>query len=119
MVVRFQPDELPPFARQEYSCEIWGFHGSDYEECRLLGYKNPVRTSQDTHYVYATEPSRLMLCNIWGFHGGNYEKCRLLDRDVAWLLQEPHDFLTQSNTPMSVLFMWVTYFQQNYQFHGK
>jgi hypothetical protein len=29
-----------------------------YEECRLLGYKNPVRTSQETHYVSATEPSR-------------------------------------------------------------
>jgi hypothetical protein len=20
-------------------CKIWGFHGSDYEECRLLGYE--------------------------------------------------------------------------------
>jgi hypothetical protein len=56
----------------------WGFHGSDYEECRLLGYKNPVRTSQETHYVSATEPSRLMLCKIWGFHGRDYEECRLL-----------------------------------------
>jgi hypothetical protein len=36
----------------------------DYEEWHLLGYKNPVRTSQETHYVSATEPSRLMLCNI-------------------------------------------------------
>jgi hypothetical protein len=26
--------------------------------------KNPVRTSQETHYVSATEPSRLMLCKI-------------------------------------------------------
>jgi hypothetical protein len=25
------------------------FLGGDYEECRLLGYKNPVRTSQETH----------------------------------------------------------------------
>jgi hypothetical protein len=24
------------------------FHGSDYEECHLLGYKKPVRTSQET-----------------------------------------------------------------------
>jgi hypothetical protein len=24
-------------------------------------YKNPVRTSQETHYVSATKPSRLML----------------------------------------------------------
>jgi hypothetical protein len=30
-------------------CKIWGFHGDDYEECRLLGYKNPVRTSQETY----------------------------------------------------------------------
>jgi hypothetical protein len=41
-----------------------GFHGCDYEECRLLGYKSPVRTSQEAHYVSATEPSRLMLCKI-------------------------------------------------------
>jgi hypothetical protein len=59
-------------------CKIWGFHGSYYEECRLLGYKNPVRTSQGTHYVSATESSQLMLCKIWGFHGSYYEQCRLL-----------------------------------------
>jgi hypothetical protein len=40
------------------------FDGSDYEECRLLGYKNPVRTSQETHYVSVTECSQLMLCRI-------------------------------------------------------
>jgi hypothetical protein len=34
------------------------------EECRLLGYKNPVRTSQETHYVSAIESSRLLLCKI-------------------------------------------------------
>jgi hypothetical protein len=59
-------------------CKIWGFHGGDYEECRLLRYRNQVRTSQETHYFSATEPSRLMLCKIWGFHGGDYEECRLL-----------------------------------------
>jgi hypothetical protein len=37
---------------------------SMYEESRLLGYKIPVRTSQETHYVSATELSRLMLCKI-------------------------------------------------------
>jgi hypothetical protein len=31
---------------------------------RLLGYKNPIRTSQETHYVFATEPSQLMLWKI-------------------------------------------------------
>jgi hypothetical protein len=59
-------------------CKIWGFHGGDYEECRLLGYKTPVRTSQETHYVSATKTSRLMLCKIWGIHSGDYEECRLL-----------------------------------------
>jgi hypothetical protein len=41
---------------------IRGFHGGDYEECRLLGYKRPVRTSQEKHYVSAVDLSRLMLC---------------------------------------------------------
>jgi hypothetical protein len=66
--------------------KIWGFHGGDYEECCLLGDKTPVRTSQETHYVSATEPSQLMLCHIWGFHGGNYEECRLLGCYAARLL---------------------------------
>jgi hypothetical protein len=57
--------------------KIWGFHGSDYEECRLLEYKNPVRTSQKTHFVSSRESSQLMLCKIWGFHGSDYEECRL------------------------------------------
>jgi hypothetical protein len=48
-------------------CKIWGFHDGDYEECRLLGYKTPDHTSQETHYVSAKELSRLMLCKIWGF----------------------------------------------------
>jgi hypothetical protein len=48
------------------------------EECRLLGYKTPVRTSQETHYFSATESSQLMLRTIRGFHGGDYEECRLL-----------------------------------------
>jgi hypothetical protein len=46
-------------------CTILGFHYGDYDECRLLGYKTPIRTSQETHYVPATGPSWLMmLCNI-------------------------------------------------------
>jgi hypothetical protein len=43
------------------------------EECRLLGYKTPVRTPQEVHYVSATESSWLMLCKIRGFHSGDYE----------------------------------------------
>jgi hypothetical protein len=50
--------------RRAFCDEILGFHGGDYEECRLLGYKNPVRTSQETHYVSSTESSQLMLCKI-------------------------------------------------------
>jgi hypothetical protein len=46
------------------TCKIRGFDGGVYEECRLLGYEIPVRTSQETHYVSATESSRLMLCKI-------------------------------------------------------
>jgi hypothetical protein len=59
--------------------KIWGFHGGDYEECRLLGYKTPVRISQEKHYVSATESNRLMLCKNWGFHGSDYEECHLVD----------------------------------------
>jgi hypothetical protein len=49
-----------------------------FEKCRLLGYKNPFRTSQGTLYVSATQHSRLMLCKIWGVHGCDYEECRFL-----------------------------------------
>jgi hypothetical protein len=34
------------------------------EECRLLEYKNPVLTSQETRYDSATESSQLILCMI-------------------------------------------------------
>jgi hypothetical protein len=63
---------------KKYPWRMWGFHGGDYEECRLLGYKNPVRTSQETHYVCTTQSSQLMLCKIWVFHGSYCEECRLL-----------------------------------------
>jgi hypothetical protein len=58
-------------ATEQILCKIWGFHGNDYEERHLLGYKTPVRTPQETHYVSTTESSQLMLCKIWGFHGGD------------------------------------------------
>jgi hypothetical protein len=48
--------------------------------------KDPVRTSQETRYVSATDPSRLMLCKILGFHDGDYEECRLLGCYAVWLL---------------------------------
>jgi hypothetical protein len=83
-------------------CKSWGFHGGDYEECRLLRYKNPVCTSQETHYVSATESSRLMLCKIWGFHGGDYEECRLLGyKNPVRTSQETHYVsVTESNQLM-------------------
>jgi hypothetical protein len=67
-------------------CKVWGFLGSDYEECRLLEYKNQVRTSQETNYLSAMELSQLMLCKIWDFHDGDYEECRILGCYAAWLL---------------------------------
>jgi hypothetical protein len=60
-------------------------------KCRLLGHKNPVRTSQETHYVSATEPSQLILRQIWGFHGGDYEEwCLLGYKDPFRTSQETH-----------------------------
>jgi hypothetical protein len=32
-----------------------------WAECRDFIYKNSVRTSQETHYVFAIKPNRLML----------------------------------------------------------
>jgi hypothetical protein len=52
--------------------KISGFHGGDYEEYRVVGYKNPFRTSQETYCVSATYPSR------WDIHGSDYEEYRLL-----------------------------------------
>jgi hypothetical protein len=82
-------------------CKIWGFHGSDYEESHLLGYKNPVCTSQETHYVSATESSRLMLCKIWGFHGGDYEECSLLGyKNSLRTSQETHYVSATEPSPL-------------------
>jgi hypothetical protein len=59
--------------------KLWGFHSDDYEECHLLWYKNPVRTSQKTHYISATESSQLMLCKIWVFTAMSMKNAVLLD----------------------------------------
>jgi hypothetical protein len=49
------------------------------------------RTSQEAHYVSATESSRLILCRILGFHGGGNEECRLLGyRTPVRTSQETH-----------------------------
>jgi hypothetical protein len=61
------------------------------EECRLLGYKNPVHTSQETHYVSVTDLSRLMLCMIWDFLSGDYKECCLLGyKNPVRTSQETH-----------------------------
>jgi hypothetical protein len=67
-------------------CKIIGFHGGDYEECRLLGYTNPVRTSQEEHYISSKELGRLMPCKILGFDGGDYEECCFPGCYAVWLL---------------------------------
>jgi hypothetical protein len=71
-------------------CKIWGFHGGDYEDWRLLEYKTPVRISQETYYVSVTESSQLAICKIWGFHC-DYEEWRLLEyKNPVRTSQETH-----------------------------
>jgi hypothetical protein len=41
------------FTEQERTCKIRGVHGSDHEECHILGYKNPVCTSQETLLLHS------------------------------------------------------------------
>jgi hypothetical protein len=72
------------------------------DSCRLLVYKNPVRTSQETHYIASTDPSRLMLCNIWDFHGGDYEECRFFGCDAVWLVR------TNVSEERITSIIWVT-----------
>jgi hypothetical protein len=57
---------------QDLPCKIWGFQGCDCGDCRLLRYRNPIRTSHEAHYVSAAEPNRLRLCKIWGSHGSDW-----------------------------------------------
>jgi hypothetical protein len=88
-------------------CKIWRFHGGDYEECRLLGYKNTVRTSQETHYVSATETSQLMQCKIWGFHGGDYEEWRLLGYiNSVRTSQETHYVSAKETSQLMLCKIW-------------
>jgi hypothetical protein len=88
-------------------CKIWGFHGGFYEECLLLGYKNTVRTSQETHYVSTTQLNRLMLCNIWCFHGVVYEECRLLGyKNPVRTSQETHYVSTIQLSRLMLCKIW-------------
>jgi hypothetical protein len=92
-------------------CKMWGFHCSHYEECRLLGYKNPVSTSQETHHVSTTESSRLMLCTIWGFHGSDYEESRLLGyKNPVCTSQGTHSISITESSQLMLCKIW--------RFHG-
>jgi hypothetical protein len=96
--------------QQQNICKIWGFHEGASEECRLLGYTNPVCTSHKTHYVSATEPSRLRLCKIGGFNGGDYEECRLMECDDMWRfknrrLEEMYRFQGEKNQRAMLLYL--------------
>jgi uncharacterized membrane protein len=86
-------------------CKIWGFHCGDYEECRLVGYKNPVRTSQETHYVSATKTSQLMLCKIWCFHGCDFEEYRLLGYKHPVRTSQETNYVSATEHSLLILFM--------------
>jgi hypothetical protein len=91
--------------------KMWGFHGGDYEECCLLIYRNPVRTSQETHYVSVTGSSQLILCKMWGFHGSDYEQCRILGYKIrVRTSQETHYFSATESSQLMLCKMW--------DFHG-
>jgi hypothetical protein len=55
---------LPMINKHTNNAECQVFMAVTMKNCHLLGYKNPVRISQETNYVSAREHSRLMLCKI-------------------------------------------------------
>jgi hypothetical protein len=60
------------------------------EECRLLRYKIPVRTSQETHYFSATESSQLMLCKIEAFTAVTMKNVVFWDIKTQFVLPRRH-----------------------------
>jgi hypothetical protein len=64
-------------------CKISGIHGSDYEECRLLGYKNPVHTSQETHTCPLQSPAGLCYVRFEVFTAVN------VNNVVFWDIKNP------------------------------
>jgi hypothetical protein len=71
-------------------CKIWGFHGGDYEECSLPRYKNPARTSQETHYVSATESSQLGYVRFGVFTAVTMKNAVFLDIKPHFVLHRRH-----------------------------
>jgi hypothetical protein len=79
----------------------------DVRFSRPLGYKNPVRTSQETHYVPATESSRLMRSKICGLHSGGYEACRLLGyKKPVRTSQDTHYFSATASSRLILCDSW-------------
>jgi hypothetical protein len=62
----------------------------DKEECSLLGYKTPVRTSQETQYVSVREPSQLMLCKFEVFTAVTMKNVVLWDIEPHFVLHRRH-----------------------------
>jgi hypothetical protein len=87
---------------QSSARKIWGFHGGYYEEC-ILGYKKPLRTSQETHYISATESSQLTFCKILGIDGGDYKECRLLDYKHPLRISQETNYVTATESNQLML----------------
>jgi hypothetical protein len=49
-------------SRRLMLCKIWGFHGCDYEECRLIGYRNTSSylTGDTLRLRYTAQPVNAM-----------------------------------------------------------
>jgi hypothetical protein len=72
-----------------------------------MGYKNVVCTWQETHYISATEPSRLILRKTWGFHGCDYKECRLFGyKNTVRTSQETHYVTATEPKRLMLLKIW-------------
>jgi hypothetical protein len=70
--------------------KIWRFHGGNYEEYRLLGYKTLFLPHRK--HIISPLDSLAQLCKIEGFHGGDYKEFRLLGYKTPVLTsQETHN----------------------------
>jgi hypothetical protein len=75
----------------------------DYEECRRLGHNKQVRTSQETHNIYATEPGRLMLFSIWSSHGRDHREWRLLVYKIGVRTSQETHYVSATETSQLML----------------
>jgi hypothetical protein len=64
--------------------------GIESEQCRFLGYKNPVCTSEETQCVSATEPSRLLICKISVFMAVTMKNAFFWDIKTQFVLHRRH-----------------------------